>query len=300
MKRIWGSLLILTLAFTSLWAQELKFNIRFNTLALQTVDPQVFTTLEQALNDLLNNQKWTEDVFEPEERINCNLLITLKKENSPTSFEVDLAIQSSRPVYGSEYETPVFNHYDENVAFEYEQFQPMQFNRNNFNNNLVSTLAFYAYMVLGFDYDTFSPLGGERFFLEAQEIINTVPPGAAALYKGWLPSDGQRNRYWLIENVLSPRMRPFRRMMYDYHRQGLDLMAGKPDQARATIMTALMELEKVNQAYPNSMLVPVFSVSKREEIVEIFKRGTAVEQNQLIQLMNKVDPANSSLYRSIR
>lgn len=294
-------LLALCLLFSSpALAQELKFNIRFNTLALQTVDPAVFTTLEQALNDLLNNQKWTNDAFEPEERINCNLLITLKSENSPTSFVVDIAVQSSRPVYGSEYQTPVFNHYDDNVSFEYEQYQPMQFNRNTFNNNLVSTLVFYAYIILGMDYDTFSPLGGEPYFAEAQEIVNSVPPGAAAIYKGWLPSDGQRNRYWIIENILSPRMRPFRRMMYAYHRNGLDLMHKNLAEGRANLLLALTELETVNQSYPNSMIMPIFSVTKRDEIIEIFKQATPNEQNQLLQLMMKVDPANTSRYREIR
>lgn len=294
-------LLALCLLFTSpVIAQELKFNIRFNTLALQTVDPAVFTTLEQALNDLLNNQKWTNDAFEPEERISCNLLITLKSENSPTSFVVDIAVQSSRPVYGSEYQTPVFNHYDDNISFEYEQYQPMQFNRNTFNNNLVSTLAFYAYIILGMDYDTFSPLGGEPYFAEAQEIVNAVPPGAAAIYKGWLPGDGQRNRYWIIENILSPRMRPFRRMMYAYHRNGLDIMHKNLTEGRANLLQALTELETVNQSYPNSMIMPIFSVTKRDEIIEIFKQATPNEQNQLLQLMMKVDPANTTRYREIR
>lgn len=291
------SLVFCLLALTATQAQELKFNVRVNVLALQTVDPKVFTTLEQALNDLLNSQKWTTDEFESDERINCNLLITLKKELSPTSFEVDIAIQSSRPVYGSEYETPVFNHYDEGVAFEYEQYQPMQFTRNSYNNNLVSTLAFYAYIILGLDYDTFSPLGGERFFLEAQEIVNSVPSGASG---GWASGGNGRNRYWLTENLLSPRVRPLRRMMYDYHRLGLDMMHKNTDEARGAMMRALAELEKVNQAYPNSMIMSVFSVTKRDEIIEIFKRGTVAEQNQLLQLMGKVDPANVSRYREIR
>ena len=231
---------------------------------------------------------------------NCNLLLTIQEELSATSFKADLAIQATRPVYGSSYETTLINHVDKDVTFQYEQYDPLQFSRNRFNDNLSSILAFYVYVILGMDYDSFSPFGGEQHFQVAQEIVNNVPSGAAAANSGWRSLGGDRNRFWIVENLLSPRVRDYRRAMYDYHRQGLDIMADDPATGRAIILAAIEEIANVNQAYPNAMIIQMFANAKSDEVIEIFKGGTVQEKTRVIQLMSRINPANASGYREIR
>ncbi|MBK7872413.1 MAG: DUF4835 family protein [Saprospiraceae bacterium] len=227
-------------------------------------------------------------------------MLTIQEETSPTSFKAELAIQASRPIYNSSEETVLFNHIDRDITFIYEQYQPLIFSRNSFNDNLSHVLSFYAYIIIGMDYDSFSLLGGEKYFQTAQEIMNSVPENAAAANKGWRSLDGNRNRYWIIENILSPRVRPYREAIYEYHRQALDIMVDDVSKGRTTIVSALEKIANVNQAYPNSMIIQMFNNTKSQEIVEIFKRGTLAEQDKVIQLMSRVDPANASKYRQIK
>ncbi len=294
------TILAFLLIMPEMWAQELNATVKINIQKLQTVDPRVFETLEQSVREFLSSQKWTDDVYEQEERINCNILLTIQEERSPTEFKAELAIQASRPIYNSSEETVLFNHIDRDVTFSYEQFQPLIFSRNSYNDNLSHVLSFYAYVILGMDYDSFAPFGGDRYFQVAQEILNNVPQNAAAANPGWRSLDGNRNRFWMIENILSPRVRPFRQAMYDYHRQALDVMADDVAKGREVIVEALAKIAEVNQAYPNSMIVQMFNNTKSQEIVEIFKRGTLAEQDKVIQIMSRIDPANSSKYQAIK
>lgn len=295
------SILLCLLVFTiGLQAQELNFTVKVNTQKLQTVDPRVFETLENTIVDFINNQKWTEDVYEPEERIKGNIVITVQEERSPTDFKVDLAISASRPVFNSTYETPLFNHLDKEVTFSYEQFEPLQYSQNNYNDNLSAVLSYYVYIILGMDYDSFSPFGGSEYFQTALDILNSVPSSAAQANPGWRSIESNRNRYWLIENIMSPRFRPYRQAMYNYHRQGLDIMADDPGTGRAVLLEALSDVRQANNSTPNSMLVQVFNNAKSNEVVEIFKGGAMTEQNQVIQIMSRIDAANASKYRDIR
>ncbi len=295
-----ATFIILLLSAGPLLAQELNCNVRVNVQKLQTVDPRVFETLEQSMNEFLNNQKWTNDYFELEERINCNFLLTIQEERGPNSFKADLAVQASRPVFGSSYETSILNHIDRDVPFTYEQFAPLQFSINGFNDNLSAVLSFYVYVILGLDYDSFELYGGEAYLQTAQEILNNIPQAAATANPGWRSLDGDRNRFWIIENLLSPRVRPYRQAMYQYHRQALDMMTTDVDAGRAIMMKSLEEINKVNQAYPNSMIVQMFTNAKSAEIIEIFKKGTRLEQSQFIQVMSKIDATNASKYRAIK
>lgn len=288
------------LGMYSLWGQELNTSVNINIQKLQTVDPKVFETLKQTIQEFMNNQKWTDDYFEQNERINCNILLTIQEERSPTSFKAELSIQASRPIFGSSAETVLFNHIDRDVTFSYEQFQPLIFSRNSYNDNLSHLLSFYAYIVLGMDYDSFALYGGTPYFQAAQDIVNNVPSGAAASNPGWRSLDGNRNRFWIIENLLSPRVRPFRQAMYEYHRQALDIMTDDVATGRSVIVTALNKVTEVNRAYPNSMIIQMFNNTKSKEVIEIFKRGTMDEQNQVIQIMSSIDPANAANYRAIK
>jgi len=297
-------LLAFLVGFTGLvQAQELNATVKVNYQQVQLVDPSVFATLEQAITEFVN-QKWTNDIYEIEERIDCNFILTLQKEISATSFEMNLAIQSSRPIFGTDQSTPLVNTIDGYVTFDYEQFQPLQFSENRFDNNLTSVLAFYINIILGMDYDSFSPAGGEPYFQKAQEIVNNVPAGLYGTYLGWSSTDasnsrGSRNRYWIMENFLSPRMKPFRLGMYQYHRLGLDMMTQDVNQARAAIAEVINTIGQVDQSYPNAILTQLFLNAKRQEVIELFKRGTSTERTTVRQVMTRVDPANGAEYRSL-
>ena len=297
MQRACLFFLFLFAASSASFAQELNCSVKINIQKLQTADPRIFETQEQAMAEFMNNTKWTEDVFEPQERIQCNILLTLQEELSPTSFRAELSIQSSRPVFGTNYETAVFNHIDNELVFTYEQYQPLIFSRNSYNNNLSSVLSFYAFVILGLDYDSFSLYGGEPYFLNAQELINTIPQSVAG--QGWSPSGSNvnRNRFWIVENLLSPRVRPMREAMYAYHRLALDIMYQDVAKGRAIMSDALENVLKVNQTYPNSVAIMMFVNAKSQEVIEIFKLGTPREKEQAVRVMSRIDGSNAGRYR---
>ncbi|MFN7116775.1 MAG: DUF4835 family protein [Saprospiraceae bacterium] len=301
MKKI---VLIISLLWAAQWiqAQELNATVKVNTQKVLTADPKIFGTLEQTIREFMNNQKWTDDIFEQDERIKCNLLLTITDQSptDPNYFVAELAIQASRPIYGSNYETVTFNLIDRNINFSYEQYQPVQYSRNSYNDNLSSILSFYAYIIIGMDYDSFSPLGGEKYFQLAQEVINTLPQSLLKADQGWNSLSNNRNRFWIAENLLSPRVKPFRQAMYEYHRTGLDVMSIDMAKGRLAMADALQKVADVNQAYPNSAIMQLFNSTKSAELIEIFKRGSMQEQDKVIQVMSRVDPANASKYRAIK
>lgn len=299
MKKILLYFLFSFVAF-NITAQEFNFTVSLNTQKASSTDPKVFESLELALKDFLNNQRWTEDDYEPEERIECNLQLTITQEVSATSFKADLTIQATRPVFNSDYQTALITYVDKNITFNYEAYQPLEFSENVFNSNLTAVLGFYVYIILGMDYDSFSLLGGEEHYQKAQNILNNIPPNVANVNKGWRALDGNVNRYWIIESILNPRTRPMRTAMYNYHRLALDIMSESIAEGRAIMASALKEIEKVNSSYPNSMVVRLFTLAKADEVVEIFKGGTRKEQNDAIRIMSKLDPSNASRYRKIR
>ncbi|MFT4762215.1 MAG: hypothetical protein ACI9LN_004199, partial [Saprospiraceae bacterium] len=221
-------------------------------------------------------------------------------ERGPTQFKGEIAIQSTRPIFGTTDETPLLNHLDKDFLFEYEQFQPLEYAENQFQNNLTTVLSFYAFIVIGMDYDSFSPLGGEQYFQTAQEIINNIPPNVSAAYKGWRSVDSDRNRYWIAENMLSNRLRDYRQAIYDYHRQGLDIAYKDFPTGRAIMANAIKALGAAEKAYPRSMALQMFSNAKSAEIIDIFKGGIPNEKNDVIAVMQRVDASKASTYRAIK
>ncbi|MEO1257936.1 MAG: DUF4835 family protein [Bacteroidota bacterium] len=288
-------LFLLTLCHAG--AQELEVTVSILTPQLQTTDPKVFQTLSQTMEEFLNNQKWTENDYEQDERIKMDLIMTITSETNGDTYTAELAITSTRPVFGSMYETKLFYHLDKDISFSYQQFQPLEYSQTAYISELPTILAFYANIVIGLDYDSFSPFGGDPYFNRAQDIINQVPPGVASSVKGWRSSDGMRNRYWLAENLLSPRVRPFRQAFYDYHRQGLDVAHENFVAGRAVMTQALSTLLDVNSSYPNSMIMQVFTNGKSDEIIEIYKGAFPDEKSEIIKVMIKIDPSNASDYR---
>jgi len=196
-------------------------------------------------------------------------------------------------------ETALLTHVDGDVTFRYEQYQPLEFSENNFNDNLTSIIGFYMYVILGLDYDSFEPLGGEEYFQKAQNIINTIPSNVASGNPGWRPKDGNRNRYWILENILNPRAKELRYAVYDYHLRGLDMMPKNIELGRANILKAMKTVKKVGDALPNSMIIQMFFNAKRNELIDIFRRGTSAEKNEVLQICTKLDPANAINYRGI-
>lgn len=289
--------LIALLAFVfAVQAQELRVDVTINTPKNQTADPQLYNTLETALEEFLNETKWTEDSYQENERISVNMQINIQEELSANSFNAEMFVQALRPIYGSRHSTALLEHADKEFSFNYTQFQPLEFSENTFNSNLTSFMAFYAYVILGLDYDSFELEGGSPYFQKAQDILNAVPNGI----KGWSSLDGQRNRYWIVESILSPRASGYRSALYDYHRLGLDLMSDQLDVARQNMSGAIQKLKTFSESYPNAMSTQMFTDAKRDEIVDIFVAAPSNEKRSIHSVMVRLDPANASKYTKIR
>lgn len=277
-------------------AQELNCKVIINTPKLQTADPKVFQTLQTAIKEFMNNTAWTDANYENYEKLDINLTLNIREEVNANTFKGDLAIQMVRPVYNSDYKTPLFSYVDKDFAFNYEQFQPIQYSKGVFNDNLSSMLAFYAYFLLGADSDSFSPLGGESYFLLAQDISNNIPQSVASSFPGWRSLDGNRTRYFLLENSLNPGMKAIRQGIYEYHRKGLDLMSSNPETGREGMLKCLEFCDATNRSYPNSTAIQLFCSTKADEIVNVFKAGDANQRAKVIQYMSKMDPAGTNRF----
>jgi hypothetical protein len=303
--------ILITLVLAGLFnlkAQELNFTVKVNIQRLLTADPAVFNGLEQSLKEFVNSTKWTEDDFRAEERIKGNLLLTItgeaKDKNDkpvPNVYTAELAVQAARPIYGSNKETTIFNYIDREITFKYEQFQPLQFSKSIFNDNLSQVVAFYAFVVLGMDYDSFSLEGGTESLQSAQQVVNVAQSAGAAQGRGWSSIEGNnRNRYWIIENLLSPRMKPMREMQFVYHRLGLDQMSQDPAKGRSIISKTLENARKSFDTYPNTILMQLFLSIKSKEITEIFTIGSPDEKDRVADVMSRIDPTNANRYRQLR
>jgi hypothetical protein len=278
-------------------AQELKCNVQVIANAVQLSNKQIFTTLQNAVVQFMNNRKWTELRYEQQEKIECSILIEITEAVSADEFSANIQIQSVRPVYLSAYKTSVFSHRDELVSFRYREFEQLEYQENQNMMDLTSVLAYYAYMVIGFDMDVFGNSGGTLMFQKARNIVN-VCQGKS----GWNPGDGRsnRNRHTLVENLLDARFTPLRNLMYQYHREGMDLMYDKPEKARITILEGLRSIQELARILPNSMYLKIFFNAKVSELVDIFKGAPPNEKNTAFDLLISIDPANRNRYEAIK
>lgn len=282
-------------------AQEFDCTCKINTPKLSQTDPKVFQDLQHQITEFMNGQKWTDHYYEPEEKIKCSIQITILNEGDDRVYRAEMAVRSIRPAYGSSYASTLLAHNDQDVLIAFEEHQPIIYSEDTYVDNLSSLLSFYAYLMLGLDYDSFSPFGGEAYYLKAKNIINLIPRGIAQRFTGWTEDEsGQNNRFWIIENFLSPKSKPLRKSLYDYHRNGLDIMSQNPDEGRAAIFAALQVLPKVFQGNPKSMSLSLFNTTKSYEIIEIFKNGTPAEKKAVFKIMAEVDASNISKYNAIR
>lgn len=288
--------LIFCLLSLSAKAQELNAQVIVNSERMRTTEKLIFDDMEKSFMEFLNNRKWTDDEFLPEERIACNIVITLDDNSSIGSYTATVQVQSARPVYNSSYETILFNFADRAWEFEYVESQPLYFNDNTFTSNLTSMLAYYAYIVLAYDYDSFGRKGGTQYLQKAWSIvINAQQAGRS----GWQQFENNRNRYWLAENLQNPLMISIRDAIYEYHRLGLDLFAEDPVEGRKQILEALKKIQAANRRRPNSILTISFFDAKAKELAKIFSEGDMSLRQQAYDILLDADPSNGDKYADI-
>ena len=288
-------LVISVLPFCSL-AQELNCSVSVNASQIQTSDAGIFKDLENSIEQFMNGRKWTNDTYKNHEKIVCNMLITITKMPSIGSFSASVQVQSARPVFNSNYTSLLFNFADREWEFEYIESMPLEYNDNTFTSNLTSMLAFYAYLIIGLDLDSFSELGGTPYFQRALSVVNNAQQSGLP---GWQAIGSNRNRYWIIENLNNPQMIDLRKAIYNYHRHGLDIFESNPDQGRQVILNGLKEIKKVRDINPNSILVVTFFDSKGKELADIFSDGNIQIRRQAYDIITAIDPSNRSNYEKI-
>lgn len=284
------------MSFIPINAQELNAQVIVNSDLVNQTNQQIFKTLEQSLNEFINTQVWTNQELLNQEKITCSFVLNLSNYNND-QFEATLQVQSQRPVFDSNYDTPIMNFLDRDIIFSYQEFQPLFFNKSSFESNLVSLLSFYAYVIIGLDADTFVENGGSNYYEEALQVLNLAQVTSR---KGWKPSDGTRNRFWLIDNLRSNTFREYREALYAYHRSGLDQMTTAPLEGKEAIMKAIIQLEALFLRRPNAFLLQVFFDAKVEEIVNIFKEGPKVDFKKTEIILKKIAPFFGSRWKQIK
>ncbi|HEY5689515.1 MAG TPA: DUF4835 family protein [Yeosuana sp.] len=288
-------LLFLSLGFVS-FSQELNCSVVVNAQQTGNDNQTIFKNLEKQLAEFVNNTKWTNKNFAPQERINCSMVIIISDYSGET-FQGTIQMQSSRPVYGSSYSTPIYNINDKDFTFRYLEFQNIIFNPTQFESNLVSVIAFHVYMALALDADSFSKNAGDVYLKQAQTIVNY---SQQENYKGWKLEDGLQSRFALIDNILSPTFKEYREVMYSYHREGLDIMSDNAKEGKEKIAAAIKLFETMNRRRPNSFLLRTFFDAKSDEIEQIFSDGPGVNVASVQEILQKVAPTYASKWRNIK
>ena len=285
--------LIFFLIPSLLLSQELNCRVIVNAEAIQSSDPSTITEMEIAFSEFLNNTKWTSDLFKVEERINCNIIITLNDQSDPAlgKYQASVQILSSRPIYNTNHETILLNFADRDWTFEYVSSQPIIYNENSFIDNLSSLLSYYALIIIGLDYDSFGKLRGEAYFNLAWRVVTNAQNSG---YNGWDQFNSIRNRYWLVENLLNAQMKPIREASYQYHLQGLDHFLETPEEARKMISESIQKILKVNQARPRSILTISFLDAKTDELSQIFSKGDQSLRKRTYNMLVNIDATKRS------
>jgi hypothetical protein len=282
---------------TSLIGQELNCQVQINSQQIAIGDNSIFDALQQSVFEFMNNKRWTNDKFAPSERIDCSILIQIDKRISTDTYEATFQISSSRPIYGTTYSSNVFKFQDESVQFKYLQFDVLDFSLNTYITELTSILGYYAYVILSMDYDSYSLYGGNEHWQQALQIVSNA---ATSGQPGWQSFSSRNNRYWLVQNYINPRFKPLRECNFKYHRQGFDQMVENVQKGRAAVTDALRLVQKVHEAEPNSFNTRLFFTAKNDEIIKLYSKAEAQEKEQVITILETVDPANANKYTDIR
>ncbi len=279
------------------YAQELNCQVQLNDQQVDGSDKDRFQTLQSAIFEFMNNRQWTNRKFKTEERIECTVSITfLKDGTSRDDYKATIQVQSRRPVYNSSYDSPMLNILDKQLNFKWVEHDPLNFDINSFTSNLTSTLAFYAYIIIGTDFDSFSTLGGTEYFNNAQTVVNNA---SSSGHLGWSSMGSEKNRYWYVENILNSRYEDYRNFMYQYHRKGLDEMNANISQGRVTALNAIKLLQNVHKARIGLYTMTTLLDAKRPEFIGIFSDAQPNEKKQAKIYLVEIDGANADEYQKM-
>jgi len=291
-----GFVIIFFLLAQGASAQEFNFRVELNTQQVQNLDPSVITSLKTAMTEFLNNRKWTNYNFKTGERIECTLLFNIQQIVGSDQFTGTFNIIMERPVYHADYHSPLLNMIDKDIRFRYTPSQSMNFVQNSYTNNLTSLLAYYAYMILGIDFDTFSPDGGTPFYQQAMSIVQSAQNSGEP---GWTAGESTKDRYHFVEQMLNKAYEPLRQFLYQYHRLGLDVMAGDVASGRKAVLASLQDLRQVYEKRPGLYDLQLILDAKRNELIQMFSQAPESEKSQMVDTMSLIDPANGNRYRSV-
>lgn len=282
--------------------QELKARVSINSQVVSSqTDKKIFQTLQTALTNLLNNRKWTNETFTVNEKIVCNFQINITEALPGNLYRAEMLIQAARPIFNTSYETPLINYQDGDVIFKYVEFQPVEFNENRvagsdpLASNLTAIMAYYAYMILALDFDSFALRGGDPYYRKAQGIVSNAPEGRDI--SGWKAFDGLRNRYWLMENFTNNRYAQVHDAIYNYYRLGLDFMYENETEARNAVMNSLNALNTLNNDIPSTMAVQFFFQGKSSELIRMFKKAPPEQKSRAREILVKIDIGNANTYK---
>ncbi len=303
-KKIWiASFFILLAGYSSAQEIQARLSVIASKVSSQ-IDKKIFNTLQSGLTNFLNARKWTNDVFQPSEKIQCSFLITIEQDLGNNVFEGKMTIQAARPAFNTTYDCPMLNFQDDNIVFKYQEFQPIEFNENRVQGNdplvanLTAVLAYYVNIILGFDYDSYSLRGGDLYFQKAWNIVNNAPDGRDIT--GWKSFESLRNRYWLAENMNNSRFTLMHDVLYSYYRSGVDVFFENEEAGRSGIINALNFLNTLNTENPNSMIMQLFFQGKANELVKIFSKAGNEQKSRAKELLTRLDVTNSNLYKELK
>lgn len=295
MRKILFPLIIQILFIIQLRGQELNCNIQINSDQIQGTNKSVFTTLQKSMNEFVNNRRWTELTYTNDEKIECSMNVIVKKvENG--AFSAEIQIQSRRPIYNASYNSTLFNFKDNDFVFDYKEFDQLEMNENSITSNLTAVLAYYAYIIIGYDMDSFTRLGGTPYFQTAESIVNAAQ---AADLVGWKAFESPRNRYALINNIMDEAFKKYRNYFYEYHRLGLDEMSQNMTNARAKILAGLPLLREANRARPSAIVISSFMDAKSDEMINIFSKATDKEKKEAVEVLCDINPTYTERYEKI-
>ena len=294
MKKIVSFLLLFFVGVVQ--AQQLNCTVQINSDKIATTNNQIFKNLKTSISDFVNKTDWTVEEYKQNEKIECSMVIIINTYDS-NQFSATIQVQSTRPIFNSTYASPVFNYNDKDFSFRYIEFENLQFNPTNFDSNLVSVLAYYSYMILGFDADTYSLMSGNKWYETAQQIQGVAQQSG---YKGWNQGDGNQNRYFLVNDILSGTFDAYRQTLYQYHREGLDTMSSDVKASKDKIIGSINTLSKLYAVRPNAFLTRLFFDAKVDELVSVLSGGPRVSLSETIDLLNKMSPLNTSKWSAIK
>lgn len=297
--RIYMVMILMFLLNTEKKAQELNCQVSVIAPTLQSnpANQEIIQSLQSSVFEFINSTRWTSDAFEDKERIEGNILINISKKTGSDGFSGSIQVTSSRPVFNSGYNSRLLNYNDANLTFTYQRGAAIVFTPDRHQNNLADVLAYYVYMILGYDYDSFSLEGGTKYFDKAMQIVSNCQNAGEP---GWKPQEGTDNRYWLVTNHTQSLFKPLRACYYNYHRHGFDNLYASRDEAITKIVAAIESLNEIHKSRPNSFNVKLFFTAKSDEIINLFKGATADIRNRMFNTLVKLDPGNISRYNKMK